>query len=311
MQLNRTTILAGPALVQYAGSSFWSKGDITLTPTIKTFDIATAAFGKVDKRRSNFTLDISFEPSGAFTGTLASVLWPYAATPIGSSIVGGTDKPLTIWTRDGKKLVVYNAVLSAMPPLSVSVGKTMIGTVKFTGILANNTDPANAAAYYSLTSVAYPGDTGFAVSDIKTFAVTAAWGASSPWSSFLADGGWDISFSQQNKEMEVDGLGTVDITLSDLTVTAKATPIGPAEADILAALAPNVSLGNSIAAAANPLNISATGFYARIYNAAIDASALMYGADKKRLGPTTWVATRTVTAGLADPLFYVGTTAPS
>ena len=311
MQINRTTILTGPAIIQYAGSTFWSKGDVVVTPTIKTFDIMTSAFGKVDKRVNDRSIDVSFEPSGAFNATLAAVLWPYASLAIGSSIVGSTDRPLIVWTRDGKKLTINNAVLTGMPPLSVSVGKTLIGSVKFTGILANSTDPSAADAYYTLTTATYPGDMGFAVSDIKTFAVASAWGSSGAWASFLTEGGWDISFAIQTKEQLVDGLGTVDYLLSGLTVTAKAIPVGPAESDIMAAISPNVSLGNSVAAASNPLNISATGFYVRVYNAAITAAGMAYGADKKRLAATTWEATRTVTAGTADPLFYIGTAAPA
>lgn len=48
--IDRTTIITGPALVTFAGQSFWSKGDIKLSPINKRFQIETAHFGRVDER---------------------------------------------------------------------------------------------------------------------------------------------------------------------------------------------------------------------------------------------------------------------
>lgn len=307
--INRTTIFTGPALVTFAGQTFWSKGDVTVTPKNKRFNVETAHFGKVDERVSDKSIEVSFEPSGAFSAALAAVLWPYAATSVGASIYGGTDRPLVVWARDGKKLTIHNAAVTGMPDIRLGVSKTIMGAIKFTGLLANSTDPTNAAAYYTLASATYPGDAGFAVSDIKTAAYTSAWGTT-PWDAFQTEAGWDISFGLQLKEQTVDSFGTIDMSLQGLTVSAKAIPVGPAESDIMAKLAPASALGNSVAALAAALNISATGIYVRVYNAAIVESGFGYGAERKRIGATEWQATRTVTAGAADPLFYVGTSAP-
>lgn len=307
--INRTTILTGPALVTFAGQTFWSKGDVTVNVKNERLNIDTAHFGKVDERISDKRIEVSFEPSGAFSAALAAVLWPYAATAPGASIYGATDRPLVVWARDGKKITVHNASVTGMPSIRLGVSKTMMGAIKFTGLLANSTDPSNAAAYYTLATATYPGDTGFAVADIKTGAYASAWGAS-PWDAFQTEDGWEISFGMQLAEQAVDAFGTVDMTLQGLTVSAKAMPVGPAESDIMAKLAPNNALGGSIAALAAALNISATGIYVRVYNAAMVDSGFVFGSQKKRIGATEWQATRTVTAGAADPLFYVGTSAP-
>lgn len=310
MQLNRTTILSGPALVTYGGQSFYSKGDVTLNFAPKTFDIGTAHFGTVDQRVSDRLYEVSFESDGRFTAGLAAILWPYASMAIGTSIYGAADRPLIIWSRDGQKLTLHNASVTGMPNVRLSVAKTIQNSIKFTAILANNTDPANAAAYYTLAAAAYPGDAGYAVADILTHSYASDWGAA-PWDNFLTEDGWDISFGLQLKPQTADGLGTVDMTLQGLTVSAKCVPIGISAADILAKIAPAAALGNSIAAAASPLNISSTGVYARIYNAGIVTSGFIFGADKKRIAATEWRATRTVTAGSADPLFYIGTAEPA
>lgn len=309
--INRTTILTGPALVTFGGQTFWSKGDVTVNVKTEYFDIDTSHFGKVDKRVKDKRIEVSFEPSGAFSAALVAVLLPYGATAPGSSIYGATDRPLVVWARDGKKLTVHNASVTGMPSVFAGVSKTVYGDIKLTGLLANSTDPTNAAAYYTLTTATYPGDTGFAVSDIKTAAYTSAWGVSAPWDSFLTEAGWEISFGLELADQKVDTLGTVDMTLSGITVSAKSIPVGPAESDILAKVAPNNALGGSIAALAAALNISATGIYFRVYNAAMVNSGFAFGSAKKRIGQTEWVATRTVTAGAADPLFYVGTSAPA
>lgn len=307
--IDRTTILTGPAVVTFAGSSFWSKGDITVTIKNKRFPIETAAYGKVDERISDRMVEVSFEPDGRFTSALAAVLWPYAATAIGASIYGSTDRPLVIWTRDGQKLTLPNAALTSMPNIRTGVSKTIQGSVTFTGLLAKSVDPATAGAYYTVSTATYAGDTGFAASDILTKPYASAWGTT-PWDAFFTEDGWDISFGLQLAPQVVDNYGTVDMRVQSLSVTAKAIPIGPTETQILALLQPNSVLGSSIATT-NPLNISATGIYVRLYNAGLADAQLGYGANKKRIGTCEWIATRTVTTGTLDPLFYVGTSAPA
>lgn len=310
--INRTTILTGPALVTFGGQSFWSKGDVIVKPVNQRIQIGTAHFGKVDERFADKSLEVSFEPSGRFTAGLAGVLWPYAATTIGSGIYSSSDSALVVHSRSGTKLTIHNARVTEMPSLRLGVTQTIQGQVKFTGLLKNNTDPTNAAAYYTIASEAYPGDSGFAVSDIKTLAYASSWGASAPWDSFLTEAGWEISFGLQLEPQRVDGLGTVDMSLQGLDVTARAIPVGPTEADVLTKMGNTAALGASLAGVSGEvLNISATGVYVRIYKAALADAELGYGPARKRIGRCEWIATRTVTAGTLDPLFYIGTAAPT
>lgn len=306
--IDRTSIITGPALVTFGGQSFWSKGDITLKPVTNNFKIPTSSFGDVDERTQDKSIEVSFEPDGRFTSGLAAVLWPYAATAIGASIFGGSDSALVVHSRAGTKVTVHNAALTKMPDLRLGVAKTIQGSVTFTGLLANSTDPTNAAAYYTIATESYPGDTGFDIADIKTLAYGSAWG-SSPWDSFLTQEGWDISFDLQLAPQMVDGLGTVDMSLQSLGVTARAIPVGLTEAQILTAMGNTRALGASVASA-DDLIVSATGLYFSLSKAGLRAAELGYGAQRKRAGQLEWFATRTVTAGVADPLFYLGTAAP-
>lgn len=301
------SIIAGPALITYDSVSFWSKGDVVLKVVNDLFNIDTAHFGKVDERFAGRRIEVEFEPSGAFSAAVAAVLWPYGSTTVGSSIFTGTDKPLAIFGRDGRKVTVHAAALTKMPPIRLAVNQTIAGSCQFTGICAANTDPTNAAAFYTEAAVAYPGDTGFAVSDILTKHCTAVWGVASPWNSFLTEGGWVIDFNLGLAPQNVDGIGVVDMTFQQLEVTAKAIPVGPTAANIMAKVSPAVALGTSVASA-DELVISGPGVgdpEVVLSAAAIVDSGLAYGNTVKRVTETTWIATRTITGGTADALFII------
>lgn len=308
--INRTSIISGPARISFGGQTFWSKGDVQLRVVNERFNIDTSHFGKVDERFSDRRIEVEFEPSGAFSAGVAGVLWPYASTIVGASVFTGADVPLTINGRDGRQIVVHAAAVTRMPSIRLGVSQTIIGPVTITGLVKNSTDPTAAAAYYTETAVAYPGDSGFAVADIKTLAYSSAWGAGAPWSGFATEAGWAVDFDLQLASQKVDGIGTVDMTFQSLAVTARCIPVGPTASDILAKVAGTAGLGASIATA-DHLNISATGVYVRLYRAAIAESGLVFGAQAKRAGQTSWIATRGITAGVADPLFHVGTAAPA
>lgn len=295
--------------MQYGGQSFWSKGDVVLKPIVNKFAVNTSAFGEVDGRINDKRVEVTFEPTGRFTTALLAVLYPYAARSIGASLFGGSDSALVIWSRAGTKITVPNAAITKLPNLRFGVAQTIQGSMTFTGLLKNSTAPETAGAYWVVTSESYPGDTGFASTDILTRAYSSAWG-SSPWDSFLTEKGWDVQLDMTTAPQLVDGLGTVDITLQELKVTATAIPVGPTETQVLAAMQQNQAMGTSYATA-NDLIISATGVYFKMSKAGLMEADLGWGAQRKRIGPCKWMATRTVTAGVPDPLYYIGTSAPA
>lgn len=310
-QLNRTTVLRGPCIIQHGGQTFWSKANVTVTIRNERFAIPTATFGEVDERFAGRMIEVGLTPSGAFNADTLAVLWPYATTPIGTGIYDASDTPTVIWSADGVKLTLPNSRVTQMPSIRLSVRETIMGAMTFTGLLKNNTDPSASGAYFTIASEDYPGNAGFDVADIKTMAYASAWGGDAPWSSFLTEAGWEISPAMDLKPDGADGIGTTDMILTGMRVTARAIPVGPTQADIMAKLSPAVALGSSVSALGANLNISASGVYFRIYNASIVEGGFDYGNDRKRLAQTEWKATRTVTDGETDPLFYVGTSAPA
>jgi hypothetical protein len=109
----------------------------------------------------------------------------------------------------------------------------------------------------------------------------------------------------------VDGLGTVDMTFQELQVTATSIPVGPTVDDVSTAQGINATaLGASVQSFSSDLVIEGEGVYVAVYNAALVESDFGHGTDRKTLGATDWIATRTLTLGVADPLFYISTAAP-
>lgn len=305
--INRTTIISGPALVTFDGQTFWSKGDVTVTPTFKRMGLDTAAFGKLEDRFTDKRVIVSFEPAGRFTAALAAVLWPYAATLTGASIYGAADRALVVHGRDGIKLTVPNAAVTQMPTIRHGVDKTLVGPVTFTGLVKNSADGSAEADYFAFATMAYPGDTGFSVADIKTIGHRLVWkAAAAPWTLCAIETGAEVSFALKLQEHAVDGLGTIDMRLAGLDVTVKATPVGPTAADILSALNGTGALGS--AASGSDLTIKpdlAGGCQTIIKRAQLVDAQLRYGGASKRIGTCTWQATRGFTAGAPDPLFAI------
>ena len=306
---NRTTVIAGPCLVTFAGSTFWSKGDVTLKPVFDKFDVETSSWGTVDTRVKNKKYTVAFEPDGRMTSALMAVLWPYGGAATGLSLFGATDRPLIIHGRDGTKVTLSNAALTKMPAIRFGVSVTMAGACEFTCLLALSTAVTATAAYLVVSALAYPAETGWLASDILSAPASATWG-SSPWAAFQVDSpGWEITPTLKLSNVDVDSYGTVDMLLQGIEVSAKATPIGPAIGDIVTAMDGAGEMGRSTASAGTELVITAGAtpklFTVTVYNAALVDSDMAWGAAKKRIGACTWQATRTVAAGVADPLFSI------
>jgi len=317
--INRTTILAGPCQIVFAGSTFWSKGDVTIKPVFDKFDIVTSSYGKVDTRTKGRKYTIDFEPDGRMMSALLTILWPYGSQAFGTSIFGtpgarGTDRPLNIYAADGILVSFSNAALTKVPTLRLGVGVTCAGSCQFTSLLANSTAVTASSAYVVVSTAAIPTvttsttvDNKWAAADILSGPALATWG-SAPWAAFSVDNpGWEVDTNLQLSNVDVDHLGTVDMLLQGMEITAKATPVGPSVSDIITALRGSLEMGTSLSTAGTNLVITQGTtpklLTATIYNAAMIDTGLAWSNSKKRIESCQWSACRTVTSGTADPLF--------
>ncbi len=219
------------------------------------------------------------------------------------------NNPLTIQTEAGRLLTFANVAITKMPDINASTVQTLMEEVVFESFLKNGADWSTSGSRYTDVANPWPGDS-FTPANILTQPVTAAWGASAPWDSFNTKTGFRIGFAMSLEPYVVDSVGLLSRRLSNLVVTARATPIGITEAQLASVLmtqGTNAARGRSLGLYGNNLNLSASGFYARLYQAALKGSApQMFSLKVDRTGELTWVATRTFSNGQPNNLFYVG-----
>lgn len=220
------------------------------------------------------------------------------------------DWPLVIHTFAGVKLTLFNAAVTQMPPLSLSAVKTLIGAVQFEAFLRNGTDWNNSAARWMIESVALS-DTTFDPANILTQPYGAAWGITAPWDSFQTKEGWEVAFNLGLQAVMTDSLGVVTRRLSGLDVTARATPIGIDESQLLSKLLlQNTGAVRGRSLSGDNLNLTGAGVYVRLYGAALKSAPQNFSSGQERIGQLEWFSTRTFAAGVPNPLFFVGTAAP-
>lgn len=182
MPISRVQILQGPCQVQFAGSTFYSKGDVTVKLNVKEFNVVSDAIGLVDYRDDDVMADISFEPDGQVTTALLAVLFPFIQSGIypGTSVYGSTDRPLIVWCRDGSKHTFLNAALTKQPTFMASAVKTAFGSCTFRALRSIATAWSGANSLVVITNASYPGDSDYNLSDIITTPFLAQWGNTPP-----------------------------------------------------------------------------------------------------------------------------------
>lgn len=259
--------------------------------------------------------------SDAVTIHTTRALGVSGASPIAVSNNGtGTNRfvvnnPLTIQTIDpanGQLITLFNAAITKMPDINATATATLLGDVEFEAFIVDGSALSDAASLYSIVSSPYQGDTTFDPANIITQPVSVTWGAVAPWSSFYTKNGVQISFALSLQNIDIDGYGVLSKRISDLSVTAKMVPVGVQSSDLLTALqlqGTGAAIGRSMGQNGNNLNLSATGFYARLYQAGLQGGPELFSRTKDRIGEISFIATRHFTAGVPDALFFVGTSA--
>lgn len=146
--LDRTTVLKGPAIITYKGQTFYSQGDITVSPEKGLFDVPTSVLGKqTDQRLKDAYYKISFIPSGEVTPALLDIFFPFGSQKVGSSIFGAVDAPLQIISLNdviNNYTTFKNAAVSKPTKTNLKSSKTPFDAIEFLCLGANGV-PFNAA----------------------------------------------------------------------------------------------------------------------------------------------------------------------
>lgn len=155
LAIDRTTIKKGPCLLITSNLTFYSAGDVTLTPQKTTWDVPTSIYGKqTDRRLKDVTFKVGLQQAGDVTAALLAAVYATGMLSTGQSIFGASDPSLTIISLND---TVDNCVkmrcagVTKLPDANFKTDATLFGGIEFTCIGANATpvtDP-NRFAYIS------------------------------------------------------------------------------------------------------------------------------------------------------------------
>ena len=300
MSINRNTILRGPGTVKFGGATVFDANGITCEIESATQGLPSSISGEIGTIKTDQTGKISFIPCGQISAAILAALFPYASAAIGSSACGADDTPCVVHGMSGTRVTLVNCCVQKMPEIYLSPVKTAFGSVELAAALGLAKGPTDDAALYTVEQAAYdagaPDPTG-----ITGVAYAGTFGALSIPDT--ADG-WTITPEVTLNPVSTDTLGTIDWTVASVGCTAKCTPLGLTEEQILAALPATRARGSLIGG--DDLVVSgAGGLKVTLHGASLVTGPLQWGNTQLRAGEIGFTAHRSFKDGVPGPVFEV------
>lgn len=300
MSINRNTILRGPGTVKFGGVTVFDANGITCEIESATQGLPSSISGEIGTIKTDQTGKISFTPCGQISAAILAALFPYASAAIGSSSCGADDTPCVVHGMSGTRVTLVNCCVRKMPEIYLSPVKTAFGSVELAAALGLAKGPTDDAALYTVEQAAYdagaPDPTG-----ITGVAYAGTFGALSIPDT--ADG-WTITPEVTLNPVSTDTLGTIDWTVASVGCTAKCTPLGLTEAEILAAL-PATRARGSLIGGDDLVVTGAGGLKVTLHGASIVTGPLQWGNTQLRAGEIGFTAHRSFAGGVPGPVFEV------
>lgn len=300
MSINRNTILRGPGTVKFGGATVFDANGITCEIESATQGLPSSISGEIGTIKTDQTGKISFTPCGQISAAILAALFPYASAAIGSSACGAADTPCVVHGMSGTRVTLVNCCVRKMPEIYLSPVKTAFGSVELAAALGLAKGPTDDAALYTVEQAAYdagaPDPTG-----ITGVAYAGTFGALSIPDT--ADG-WTITPEVTLTAVSTDTLGTIDWTVASVGCTAKCTPLGLTEEQILAAL-PATRARGSLIGGDDLVVTGAGGLKVTLHGASIVTGPLQWGNTQLRAGEIGFTAHRSFAGGVPGPVFEV------
>lgn len=300
MPINRNTILRGPGTVKFGGVTVFDANGITCEIESATQGLPSSISGEIGTIKTDQTGKISFTPCGQISAAILAALYPYASAAIGSSACGAADTPCVVHGMSGTRVTLVNCCVRKMPEIYLSPVKTAFGSVELAAALGLAKGPTDDAALYTVEQAAYdagaPDPTG-----ITGVAYAGTFGALSIPDT--ADG-WTITPEVTLNPVSTDTLGTIDWTVASVGCTAKCTPLGLTEEQILAAL-PATRARGSLLGGDDLVVTGAGGLKVTLHGASIVTGPLQWGNTQLRAGEIGFTAHRSFAGGVPGPVFEV------
>lgn len=300
MPINRNTILRGPGTVVFGGVTVFDSNGITCEIESATQGLPSSISGEIGTIKTDQTGKISFTPCGQISAAILAAIYPYASAAIGSSACGAVDTPCVVHGMSGTRVTLVNCCVRKMPEIYLSPVKTAFGSVELAAALGLAKGPTDDAALYTVEQAAYdagaPDPTG-----ITGVAYAGTFGALSiPDTS----DGWTITPEVTLQPVSTDTLGTIDWTVASVGCTAKCTPLGLTEEQILAAL-PATRARGSLIGGDDLVVTGAGGLKVTLHGASIVTGPLQWGNTQLRAGEIGFTAHRSFAGGVPGPVFEV------
>ncbi len=300
MSVTRSQLTGGPAYAAFNSKNIAFAEDSAVETALVTDVIETALYGAVDEIYQDMIVKASGRPLFYDTAALLT-MFPYLAGVIGTTYPGSTDVPCTWNSNNGDVITLTSALVGKMPDLELGVNGPVLGSMEIWGVIGNGESPSSANSYYTLqTGQTYgnPDVPGTAVLGRQEF--TAAWGTIAGFTSFQAQGKWQISHELKLEPVIIQGR-TRAFKLTSYRCMAKCKPFGPTMAQIDAALyAQGTGAAGGYRLSTNSANLVITGASSMtitLGNAALKTAGYVFGGKPLRLGELGWVSTLNIASG--------------
>ena len=288
MATTRQSIVRGPGTVTFNSVKIFDSNGISAEVDSSTQDVESSISGKLDTIKTDQIAKVTLTPVGSISKDLLDVFYPaFVKTPvIGQSLLGETDIPLVVSSKAGTKVTFAAAALTKCPDLLLSPVKTAFGSAEFSALLPNGKLPDETPALYTVVAAAY------ADGEPSRTGLTGCHYSGTFGSLSIPDTveGWTVSVSMNLTPVTTDSQGTIDYTLSGVEVTARCTPLGLSEAQILSALPVLSGRGKSLASTDDLVIAAEGGLTVTLKNAALVTGPLNWGATALRAGELGFTA---------------------
>jgi hypothetical protein len=302
-----TALFGGPGKLYWGSAGYWAKGDITASVEPSTSPVVSSLFGQeIDEQVTDIQVKVTFDPESLWQNT-AALFANFLAPSIGTRIFGSAT-PLVIWGSNGDKVTVQHAALTKPPTLTLGPGPELFGSAEFTGLVipTGNVEDADSL-YTSAAGAADPGGV-YAWTNWNGQTWTAAWGAVTGFTEFVAKDKWTVEVQPMLEPIQVQGL-TRDMQIVGCKIAARCIPIGPTTAQVDAAAKLKSDAGAKLGhrLGANSATLTITGADAKavaIKNAALQKTGQVFGRPL-RTGEVAFVSSLSFTAGAPDALMTI------
>jgi hypothetical protein len=298
MNITRTTLLGGPAAATFAGHTFFAQDGILVTPALelpneKPAPVESDAMGELDATMPSAAVTIRFTPSAPLADLLALLPWTQGSP--GTPLFGAADAPLVLVAANGVRLTFAAAAIVQMPDLLLAAREPVAGAVTFLALGARSMGLTTANRLVTIDTAAVPLAPAGSPQMADDFAIT--WGGT-PWVNLRSREGVRVRFAMTSRPVWSDANGLLDLTLEKLEVRASfvpASPGGPAEADLVAALqwqGANALPGRPLSQTGESLTIAGTEFSVVLPLANVVNGGMNFDFQNPRIGELTFLAER-------------------